>query len=391
MRWILRCGRTLALIGCVRPGDAVRLRLVSLALVAATACGGQGPTSSSFQPGQVQPVELTPVPQTADWPASTPTAEGLDAARLTDVLNRIRRREYGVVDSLLVVRNERLVMEEYFNGFSAAGAHTMQSVSKSVTSLAAGLAVDRGLLRVEDTVVPFFPDYAPVAALDGRKQALSARDLLTMRTGLQWTEGVYEGSPLFGLNNCSCDWVRFVLDWPMGEPPGTRFEYNSGGVILLGAVIGRATGRPVDVLLEQELFAPLGFQNVQWFRGQPQGLPHTGGGLSLRPRDMAKLGTLVVTGGAWQGRQVLSEAWIRESTDTSGIQTYGLAGLPATYGYLWWGLPGGVVAASGNGGQWILVVPHRRLVLASTASNTNEHFGAAVRILYDHVLPAAAP
>ncbi len=329
---------------------------------------------------------------TEEWPSSSPAAQGLDAARLTEVVNRIRRQEYGSVNSLLVVRNGRLVVEEYFNGFTAAAAHTQQSVTKSVTSLAAGLAVDRGLLRVDDPVLSFFPEYAPVAALDAHKRALTVEDLLTMRTGLDWSEGVYETSPLFQLNNCGCDWIRFVLDWPLREPSGTRFEYNSGGVILLGAVIGRAAGRPVDALLETELFAPLGFQNVRWFRGEPQGLPHTGGGLSLRPRDMAKLGTLVLTGGRWQGRPVLSESWIRASTDTSGIQTYGLAGLPATYGDLWWGLPGGVIAAAGTGGQWILVVPDRQLVLVATGNvNTQANFVAGVRILYDHVLPTTAP
>jgi CubicO group peptidase (beta-lactamase class C family) len=192
------------------------------------------------------------------------------------------------------------------------------------------------------------------------------------------------------LNNCSCDWIRFVLDWPMRERPGTRFEYNSGGVILLGALIGRAAGVRVDELLQAELFGPLGFQQVHWYRGQPQGLPHTGGGLSLRPRDMAKLGTLAVTGGLWQGRAILSETWIRESMDTRWEAGY-LGGLPSTYGYLWWGLPDGVIAAAGAGGQWILVVPDRRLVVASTANNNNQHFDAAVRILYDHVLPSTGP
>jgi CubicO group peptidase (beta-lactamase class C family) len=365
--------------------------LAAVVLAGTTACGQAGPDGSG-NATPVQSVELTPVASTEEWSSSSPAAQGLDAARLTEVVNRIRRQEYGSVNSLLVVRNGRLVVEEYFNGFTAAAAHTQQSVTKSVTSLAAGLAVDRGLLRVDDPVLSFFPEYAPVAALDAHKRALTVEDLLTMRTGLDWSEGVYETSPLFQLNNCGCDWIRFVLDWPLREPSGTRFEYNSGGVILLGAVIGRAAGRPVDALLETELFAPLGFQNVRWFRGEPQGLPHTGGGLSLRPRDMAKLGTLVLTGGRWQGRPVLSESWIRASTDTSGIQTYGLAGLPATYGDLWWGLPGGVIAAAGTGGQWILVVPDRQLVLVATGNvNTQANFVAGVRILYDHVLPTTAP
>ena len=179
-----------------------------------------------------------------------------------------------------------------------------------------------------------------------------------------------------------------MLDWPMREPPGQRWEYVSGGVILLGAVIGRATGVRLDLLLDRELFSALGFQNVGWYRGQPDGLPHTGGGLSLRPRDMAKLGSLVGSGGRWQGRQLVSESWIRESTRTRPETVNGFGGRPATYAYLWWGLPGGVIAAAGARGQWILVVPDRELVVVSTADSEDALWDSAVRILYDDVLPA---
>jgi CubicO group peptidase (beta-lactamase class C family) len=348
------------------------------------ACGG----GSQATPAPNPIASLTPVASTAEWPASSPAQEGVDPARLLEVVNRVRRGEHGRMTSLLVVRHERLLMEEYFGGWSAAAAHTQQSVTKSVTSLAAGLAVDRGELRLDERVIPLFPDYEPIAALNSHKQALTVRDLLMMRSGFDWSEQAYQGSPLDRINNCSCDWIRFMLDWPMREPPGQRWEYVSGGVILLGAVIGRATGVPLDLLLDRELFSPLGFQNVGWYRGQPDGLPHTGGGLSLRPRDMAKLGSLVGSGGRWQGRQLVSESWIRESTRTLPDTVNGFRGRPATYAYLWWGLPGGVIAAAGAGGQWILVVPDRALVVVSTADNQNGLWDSAVRILYDDILPA---
>jgi CubicO group peptidase (beta-lactamase class C family) len=361
----------------------------SVLIVAASiliACADSSPNAPST--GNVS-TTLTPIAQTNEWPASTPTAELLDTGRLTDAVVRIRRGEFGRINSLLVVRNDRLVVEEYFNGWTLSSAHTQQSVTKSVTSLAAGLAVDRGLLRADDRVTTFFPDYAPIAALDGNKESLTVRDLLTMRTGLDWSERNYAGSPLERLNTCFCDWIRFVLDWRMREPPGTRFEYVSGGVILLGAVIGRATGTAVDRWLDSQLFSPLAFQNVRWERGLPNGLPHTGGGLYLRPRDMAKLGTLVVTGGRWQGRQVLSTAWMRQSTQTIAQSVSAFGGQPATYGYLWWGLPGEVITASGARGQWIFAIPDRQIVVVSTAENADAQFAAAVRILYEFVLPAA--
>jgi CubicO group peptidase (beta-lactamase class C family) len=367
------------------------LTVLVTAVVLATGMAACGASSSPMAPTSgpsavVADVALTPVAQTAEWPTATPEESGIDAVRLTDVLNRIRRREFGNVNSLLVVRRERLVMEEYFNLFTPSSEHTMQSVTKSVISLAAGLAVDRGLLRVTDPIVPLFPDYQPIAAVDTNKQAQTVRDLLTMRTGYDWTEQVYATSPLARLNTCFCDWIRFMLDYRMAEPPGSRFEYVSGGVILLGAAIGRAAGARVDVLLESELFAPMGFQSVRWERGQPNGLPHAGGGLYLRPRDMAKLGTLMATHGRWQGRQLISEAWIRESTQMTPVSR-SLGGRPASYGYLWWGFADGVIVASGSGGQWIFVMPDRQLVVATTATN-DAQFDAQVRILYNDILPA---
>lgn len=368
------------------------LTLLVLAAVLATvpaACGeSSSPTApTTAPPAAVADVALSPVAQTAEWPTATPAESGLNPAPLTEVLNRIRRREYGNITSLLVVRRERLVMEEYFNFVTSAQEQQLQSVTKSVMSLAAGLAVDRGLLRVTDRVSSFFEDYQPIAAMDANKEAQTVRDLLMMRTGYDWVEFGAVTSPLTRLNMCFCDWIRFVLDHRMIEPPGSRFEYVSGGTILLGALVGRAAGARVDVFLQSELFEPLGVQSARWDRGQPQGLPHGGGGLYLRPRDMAKLGTLVATGGLWQGRRLISEAWIRDSTQM--IPTvWHLGSHRASYGYLWWGLPGSVVSASGNGGQWIFVVPDRQLVVASTAQNYDGQFDAQLRILYDHILPA---
>ena len=353
----------------------------------ALACGSSPPTAPA-DAGSPN-TTLTPVAQTAEWPVSTVDAEGLDTVRLTDAVNRIQRGEYGRIHSLLIARNDRLVVEEYLDGWTAGAAHTLQSVTKSLASLAAGLAIDRGSLRLTDTVTTYFPDYQPITALDANKGMLTVRDLLTMRTGMDWTEQQYAGSPLERMNNCSCDWVRFMLDWRIREPPGARFEYVSGGVILLGAVVGRATGARVDQWLDATLFAPLGVQGVRWERGLPDGLPHTGGGLYLRPRDMAEIGTLAATGGRWQGRQVISEEWMRMSTETLPDAVNNFGGRPATYGYLWWGLPGGVIAASGARGQWILAVPNRQLVVVSTAENSNAQWAAPVQILYDLVLPAA--
>lgn len=308
----------------------------------AIGCGASPPGPTSTAAG------LSPVVASADWPASTPQAQGLNADTLTDLVNRIRRGTYGPVSSLLVARHQQLVVEEYFNGWSSERVHTMQSVTKSVTSLLTGIAVDRGRLSIDAPVVSFFPGYAPIANLDDRKRAMTVRDLLMMQTGLDWSEATIAGSPLDQLNRCGCDWLRFVLDWPMREPPGTRWEYVSGGTIVLGGIVGVATGQRIDQFAATQLFGPLGITNTYWIGGLPDGLPHSGGGLGLRPRDMLKLGQLVLDEGRWRGARIVSASWIRESTAPL-VRTAAFGPGPADYGYLWWGLPNGVMLPGTTG------------------------------------------
>jgi len=306
-----------------------------------------------------------------------------------DLVQRARSGQYGRIGSLLVVRDERLVVEEYFNGWSAERAHTLQSVTKSVTALLTALAIQSGQLSLQDRVTRYFPQYGPIPE-DARKQALTVGDLLTMRSGLDWDESIYSGSPLQRLNDCRCDWLRFLLDWPMREGPGSRWEYISGNTILLGGVVGAATGRRLDLFAAEALFAPLRVTSETWVRGLPDGLPHAGGGLYLRPRDMAKLGAMVLDQGQWQGRTVIQPELINLLTSrvTRGVRNW--AGHSFDYGYGWWLTSDGgrdIIAASGAMGQWILVVPSARLVLAAT-SDDDSRWTAPVEFLSSHLLPS---
>jgi CubicO group peptidase (beta-lactamase class C family) len=353
---------------------------IILVIVPALACGGSSVAAPSARS------QLTPVVSTAEWPASAPDSQGVNAQSILDLVARVGRGEYGSVSSLLLVRHGQLIVEEYF-GWSASRAHTVQSVTKSITSLLAGMAIDRGRLSIADRAVDFFPGYQPIANLDERKRAVTVRDLLTMRTGLDWSEGSYAGSPLQQLNDCRCDWLRFVLDWPMREMPGTRWEYVSGGVILLGGIVGVASGQRIDLLAAEQLFAPLGIENAWWYSGLPNGLPHSGGGLNLRPRDMAKLGQLVLDGGRWRGTQIVSEAWIRESTQPRLANVRSFGAYAADYGYLWWTLPRGIITASGAQGQWIFVVPGMDVVVVVTGES-DANFLSGPDLLYRQVLPA---
>ena len=333
-----------------------------------------------------------------DWRTASPQSQQLNRKILKRLIKRIRKNSISGIDSLLIARNGYLVTEEYFNGWGPNDLHTLQSDSKSVTSLLVGIALQQGKISsIDEPVLSFFPEYRRIRNLDERKSAMTLRDLLTMRTGLDWSEDPYQGSPLFQLNNCQCDWLKFVLDWQMRETPGTRFEYNSGGVILLAGVIRNATSIPTDTFAQRYLFDPLGITQVRWYYGEPDNLPHTGGGLNLRPRDMARIGYLLLRNGRWENQQIVSADWVRQSTSRVVKFPRTFASHPVDYGYLWWllSLDGeagtddrddDIYTAAGAQGQWIFVIPKYDMVIVSTGSTSV--FDQAVGFLYSDILPA---
>jgi len=340
------------------------------------------------------PIDYYPTDQ---WRTSSADEQALDRKKLKKLVKRIRRNDISGIDSLLIVRNGYLVIESYFNGWGPDDLHTLQSDTKSITSLLVGIARQQGFISsVDQKVLGFFPEYRRIKNVDDRKAAMSLRDLLTMRTGLNWSEDPYEGSPLWQLNNCGCDWLKFTLDWRMREQPGTRFEYNSGGVILLGGVIRNASGIPTDIFAQRFLLDPLGITRVRWYYGKPDNLPHMGGGLNLRPLDMAKIGYLVLRRGRWGNQQVVSEDWLAESLQHSVTSARTFAGRPVDYGYLWWllrldgeGIEGpdaDVYTAAGAQGQWIFIIPKYDMVVVSTGSTPS--FDKAVGFLYSDILRA---
>jgi CubicO group peptidase (beta-lactamase class C family) len=336
---------------------------------------------------------------TGKWRTSSPEDQSLNKKIIKKLAKRIRQNKIRDLNSLLIVRNGYLVFEKYFHGSGPDEVHTLQSDTKSVTSLLIGIAIQQGRLGgVTDRVIDFFPEYEPIKKLDDRKSSLTIEDLLTMRTGFDWSEANYQGSPLQRLNDCRCDWLRFVLDWPMAEQPGTRFEYNSGGVILLGGIIREVSGTSVDDFAQQNLFDPLGITSDWWYRGLPEGLVHTGGGLNLRARDMAKLGYLVLRRGRWEDKQIVSEEWLTESMQHRVHNPRRFGSHSVDYGYLWWLLSldeaggGGqpdpdIYTAAGAHDQWIFVIPRFDMVVVVTG-NTSATFAEPVDFLYSDVLRA---
>jgi len=358
--------------------------LLSAALVTA---------ANLFPLSSVSPQEVWP---DTDWPVSTPEAQGLDAARLREVTTLMAEgRRFSNLHSLLIVKNGYLVVEEYFADWEADRLHTLQSVTKSITSALVGIAIEQGHFEsIDEPVLAFFPQRRDELAQDPNWAAVRLQDLLTMRSGTDYHEQG-EDSPHLQLNRTPRGWDSFYLNRPMVRTPGTYWQYDSGGVILISAMLKQRSGMHADAYAERYLFAPLGIQRTAWFRNL-DGHPHTGGGLDLRPRDMARFGLLYLRGGRWRDRQVVPRAWVEEST-RQHVDFDPPRGNSTGYGYLWWILapdPGGagnerIYAAMGFRAQYIFVVPEHDMVVVVTGGATNgEEQRRPIEFLYSHILPA---
>ena len=279
---------------------------------------------------------------------------------------------YPYVDAIVAVRNGETIREDYFNGTTDEDLHTQQSCTKSITSLVFGTAFDRGEITLEDPVWKFFPD-RPDSRWVKERYDVSVHQLLCMSVGLEWNEAVHYTDPRNDNTrmNASGDWIGYVLDRPLAPDfPAGRFEYQSGLSILLGAVLRSATGKPVDELARERLFGPLGIDRFEWTK-DGDGNPHTGGGLFLRSRDMAKLGQVILD----KGGDVLSKEWIEKVTSDQSLHSES----GTRYGYKWYlgSLPVGerkfdAIGASGYGSQSLLVFPELDLVIQS---NAHDWFG----------------
>lgn len=335
-------------------------------------------------------------PAVWEWPVSTPEAQGLDAKSLAGLMTTIREgKDFPGLHCLLIVRHGSLVVEEYFNDWRAGRLHMLQSVSKSFTSALVGIAISRGEFEgVDEKVLDFFPDVTDIANMDERKAAIRLKDLLTMRSGTDYHERTPD-APHWQLNRLTKGWDKFYLDRPMVTPPGTAFNYDSGGVILLSAMLKNRTGMHADKYAERFLFEPLGIKNYFWIKNA-EDHPHTGGGLNLAARDTAKFGLLYLKNGRWGDKQVVPEEWVRESFRAHVDLT--VPGQPPSgYGYLWWILAPyargsgrePVYAARGAFGQFIFIVPEYDTVVVingdvKSAADRSRHLS----LFYDRILSA---
>ena len=359
-------------------------------------------------------------------------AAGFDIARLGRMTEAIAKgEEYPNVHAVLIVKDGRLVYEEYFKGedrrwrdgalrrvelaFDRDTLHDVRSVGKSVTSALAGIALAAGALPSLDTpLIRLVPEHAARATEAARR--ITLRHALTMSAGFDWNE---QAVPYTDSTNhsermyASADPVGFLLGRPAAAEPGSVWAYNSGLPALVGLAIARGTRTPFGQYARDVLFEPLGVTRAEWtgppaWRDLPElrweGSPGWGhvanpaGSLWLRPRDLAKFGALYLDRGRWQGRQVIPAEWVRESTRRhiairDSTSDYGEHG----YGYLWWHdryrTPEGefeVHTAVGNGAQRVFVIPSLRILVVHLAGRYNDPDADWMpeRLMLEHILPA---
>ena len=257
------------------------------------------------------------------WILAEAGPSGLDSAALSRMEQAVAGGEFKKITSVLVARHGKLVYEKYFDGDANSSRNT-RSATKSITSILAGIAIDHHQLPgVEAKVFAYFPEKQPVANPDPRKDLITIEDFLTMSSLLEcddnneFSRGNEERMYIIE------DWVQFLLDlpikgfapWaakPQDSPYGRSFSYCTAGVTTLGAVIEKATKTKLADYAAQNLFGPLGIQQVKWAYS-PLGLAQGGGGMELRSRDLLKLGQLYLNGGTWDGKRIVSQEWVKAS------------------------------------------------------------------------------
>lgn len=315
------------------------------------------------------------------WEVANAAAEGVDTSKIGALMRRVVAGEFPNLHSVVVVKDGKLIVDEYFHGFHRDKPHRISSIAKIVPAACIGLAIERGLIKdIQTPLCELFPEYGDLLC-SGEKKRLTLYHLLTMTTGLQWNEhavSYFDSSSDLSILKRSPDSIRNLFERPSAYLPGERFVYNSACVMALETIIQKITGPHFLVLAQNELFTPLGISNYRWDYSE---------GLFMVPRDMAKLGRLFLNKGEFGGSRILSSAWT-DSAMGRFEKSY-----PRYFNH-WWpivffvnGTPIKALQAGGWGGQTITIAPALNTVIVQTGGNQLQpaDYDACIR---DYLLPA---
>jgi CubicO group peptidase (beta-lactamase class C family) len=343
---------------------------------------------------------VPPITVNDAWTTGTLEQASIDEELVIQAVEGIQKNEYTDIHSLLIIRNGKLVFEEYFNGFAKEDFHVLFSATKSYSSTLIGIALDKNQIPSTNTFLKdFFPTKQNLFA-DGR-ESIRLSDILSMASGLQWDEWSTSATSVendhYKMMQAASQ-IDYVLSLPLQYTPGTTFTYNTGLSNLMAPIIEYSSGMSVEQFAEENLLHKLSITNYRWNTAIDD-YPSTGGslgGLEMVPRDMAKLGQLFLDNGNWNNERIVSEAWVQAATQGHIQESTAI-----NYGYQWWnrtyfrknGNPLVEFDAVGDGGQWVFVFPELDLVVAFTGGNytwekDRDLMFQPVTIVQKYILPA---
>ncbi len=341
---------------------------------------------------------LVPLELNDDWEVQPAKTAGLN----TDLLQQLSKAidsTFNAVHSVILIKKGKIVFEKYAGGFSHHDKHRLKSVSKFITTILTGLAVDQGLIKSSKrSIFELTPEYRNNK--DRLKSQITLEHLMTMTSGLEWRESdvlygdsLNDETQMFKAN----DWGAYVLSKKMIHPPGSTFEYSGGNANLLGIALHNVLKENVDDFAGKHLFQPLGITDYSWWKHPQNNWISAAAGLSLKPRDLAKIGQLYLRQGIWQGRQIISSDWV-QATAKSYIDVGEIGPFQLGYGYSVLvinkgpeGMPDlkGYVA-TGNGGQILWILPEQEVVVVMTGGTYNNPLSQIqpIQIMVKYLFPA---
>ena len=334
---------------------------------------------------------------------------GLDSSVIGEITRLLMNDSISNVHSLLIMKNNKLVYENYFAGKDQRHGrkfgvinhhidllHDCRSISKSIVSACIGIALKNGTIEgIDDPVKKYFPEIK-----DSLKGTITIRNLLTMTSGLEWNEIGSYGNFFNSETQMSLRFnpVKYILRKKLHSRPGTGWNYSGGNTQLLAEIIYRESGLRIDEFANKYLFLPLGIHQYEWVNLTFKKIPAAASGLRLTSRDLLKFGLLYMNNGNWNGIQILDTTWVKQSFESyigrPDLSKYKLH--EGGYGYQFWTYrdtwndqPMDIVEAKGNGGQSIFFCKSLNLVVVTTGGNYNRADNNPYLILTKYILPAA--
>ncbi|UXP33010.1 beta-lactamase family protein [Reichenbachiella agarivorans] len=317
-----------------------------------------------------------------------------DTTHLYQFMNQLYRNEHEI-HSIIIVQDGELILEDYYQNYQIDMQHDLRSVTKSVLALLTGIAIDQGFIQNEDEpVLKHLSGWQVKKNDDARKEQITIRDLLMMSSGLDCNDWDKSSKGQEDRVYRQKNWIQYTLDLPQRYNPGDTAMYCSMGTVLLAEVISQSSGLSIQEFASKYLFEPLGIKNASWDHTNGKSdVPNSAKRLYMTPRDMAKIGELILNNGRWHDQQIIPEEWIMRATSEQTRLT------DIAYGYLWWILPiqrdelvYQTLSATGNGGQYIMVLPELQAVVVFTGGAYNsEADKLPFVILRDGIIPLISP